>query len=129
MSTNPKPTKPSPGPARDAAAASPDVVAAPDAGESPAGAAAPDAAQPSPSPAAHGRRFKHRELDLADGGKLILKADGSISLVDAAGAPTQTWDPADPDWASHAIRFGLFPQDATVAPTGRFIDDRRPPRR
>ena len=85
--------------------------------------------QASPSPAAHGRRFKHRELDLADGGKLVLKVDGSISQVDASGAPTQTWDPADPDWASHAIRFGLFPQDATVAPTGRFIDDRRPPRR
>ena len=129
MSTDPKPTKRSPGPARDAAAA------APDAGDSPAAAAAPDvaaatdAAQPSPSPAAHGRRFKHRELDLADGGKLVLKVDGSISQVDASGAPTQTWDPADPDWASHAIRFGLFPQDATVAPTGRFIDDRRPPRR
>jgi hypothetical protein len=110
MSTDPKSTKPSPGPA-------------PDAGES------PTAAQPSPSTAAHGRRFKHRELDLADGGTLVLKADGSISRVDAAGAPTQTWDPADADWASHAIRFGLFPQDATVAPTGRFIDDRRPPRR
>ena len=123
MSTDPKPTRPSPGPARDAAAASPDGAAAPDAGESPA------AAQPSPSTAAHGRRFKHRELDLADGGKLVLKADGSISQVDASGAPTQTWDPADPNWASHAIRFGLFPQDATVAPTGRFIDDRRPPRR
>ena len=117
MSTDPKPTRPSPGPARDAAAASPD------------GAAAPDAAQPSPSTAAHGRRFKHRELDLADGDKLVMKADGSISQVDASGAPTQTWDPADHDWASHAIRFGLFPQDATVAPTGRFIDDRRPPRR
>ena len=123
MSTDPKPTKPSPRPARDAAAVAPDVAAAPGV------AAAPDAAQPSPSPAAHGRRFKHRELDLADGAKLILKADGSISQVDASGAPTQTWDPADPDWASHAIRFGLFPQDATVAPTGRFIDDRRPPRR
>jgi len=125
MSTDPKPTRPSPGPAPDAAAAPPD------AGESPT-AAQPSpsaAAQPSPSTAAHGRRFKHRELDLADGGKLVLKADGSISQVDASGAPTQTWDPADPDWASHAIRFGLFPQDATVAPTGRFIDDRRPPRR
>jgi len=129
MSTNPKPTKPSPGPARDAAAASPDGAAAPDAAAATDAGESPAAAQPSPSPAAHGRRFKHRELDLADGGKLVLKADGSISQVDASGAPTQTWDPADPDWASHAIRFGLFPQDATVAPTGRFIDDRRPPRR
>jgi hypothetical protein len=95
----------------------------------PSSAPEPSATQSTSSPAAHGRRFKHRELDLADGGKLVLKADGSISQVDAAGAPTQTWDSADPDWASHAIRFGLFPQDATVAPTGRFIDDRRPPRR
>jgi hypothetical protein len=129
MSTDPKPTKPSPGPAPEAAAASPDVAAAPEAAAAPGAGESPTEAQPSPSPAAHGRRFKHRELDLADGGKLVLKADGSISQVDASGVPTQTWDPADPDWASHAIRFGLFPQDATVAPTGRFIDDRRPPRR
>ncbi len=135
MSTDPKPTRPSPRPAPNARCGMPTGVAAPN-GRCGAGcrrmptcAAAPDAAHPSPSPAAHGRRFKHREIDLADGGKLVLRADGSISQVDASGASTQTWDPADPDWASHAIRFGLFPQDTTVAPTGRFIDDRRPPRR
>lgn len=95
----------------------------------PSSAASAGPTQPPPVTAARGRRFKHRELDLADGGKLVLRTDGSISQVDAAGAPTQTWDPADPDWASHAIRFGLFPQDATVAPTGRFIEGMRPPRR
>lgn len=96
---------------------------------SPTPAGAPDPTQPATSSAARGRRFRHRELDLGDGGKLVLRADGSISQVDAAGAPTHTWSPVDPDWASHAIRFGLFPQDATVAPTGRFIEGMRPPRR
>jgi hypothetical protein len=110
MSTDPTSTKSSLDPAPDAAEA-------------------PTAAAPTPGTAAHGRRFRHRELDLSDGGRLILRVDGSISQVDASGAETHAWDTADPDWASHAIRFGLFPQDATVAPTGRFIDDRRPPRR
>lgn len=81
------------------------------------------------SPAAHGRRFKRRELELADGGKLVLNADGSIAQLDGDGKPTQEWAPADPEWPSHAIRFGLFPQDATVPPTGRYVDDMRPPRR
>ena len=95
----------------------------------PSSAEEPSPTQSTSGPAAHGRRFKPRELELADGGRLVLTADGSISQVDAAGTPTQAWEQADPDWASHAIRFGLFPQDATVAPSGRFIDDRRPPRR
>ena len=85
--------------------------------------------QQSPGAVSHGRRFKRRELDLGEGAKLVLGADGSISQVDAAGASTHTWVPADPEWASHAIRFGLFPQDATVAPSGRFIEGMRPPRR
>ena|SRR5664280_3592569 len=106
MSTDPEPTESSP---------------------SPAEAAGPT--QPSPGAAPHGRRFKHRELDLGEGAKLVLRADGSISQVDAAGASTNTWVPADPEWASHAIRFGLFAQDATVAPSGRFIEGMRPPRR
>ena len=85
--------------------------------------------QSSPSPAAHGRRFKRRELQLAEGGKLVLGADGSITQLDADGKPTETWAPSDPDWARHAIRFGLYPQDATVPPTGRYVEGMRPPRR
>ena len=85
--------------------------------------------QASPSPAAHGRRFKRRELQLADGGTLVLNADGSIAQLDGYDKPTHTLAPADPDLASHAIRFGLYPQDATVPPTGRYVEGIRPPRR
>ena len=84
---------------------------------------------PSPGPAGHGRRFKRRQLTLPDGGALVLNADRSISVLDAAGTATGTFAPDDPEWASHAIRFGLFPQDATVPPTGRFVEEMRPPRR
>jgi hypothetical protein len=89
----------------------------------------PDPTQSSPNPAAHGRRFKHRELELPDGGKLVLYADGSIAQLGADGTRTQKWSSDDPEWASHAIRFGLFPQDATVPPTGRYVEEIRPPRR
>ncbi len=137
MSTDPTSTKASPTGAKsptsaksaNAARNSAAAVPTPDPSPGTAQSSPGPAAQPSPGPAAHGRRFKHRELDLADGGKLVLEADGSISQVDPAGTSKQTWEPADPDWASHAIRFGLFPQDATVAPSGRFIEGMRPPRR
>jgi hypothetical protein len=89
----------------------------------------PNPTPPAPNPAAHGRRFKRRELELADGNKLVLNVDGSITRVDAEGGSTDAWQPSDPEWASHAIRFGLFPQDATVAPTGRHVEGMRPPRR
>ena len=85
--------------------------------------------EPLPSPAAHGRRFKRRELQLADGGRLVLDADGSIAQLDGDGNQTHAWEPADPEWARHAIRFGLYPQDATVPPTGRYVEGMRPPRR
>lgn len=93
-----------------------------------------DPTHPAPSPAAHapaahGRRYKRREIQLAEGGTLVLGADGSIAQHDADGTPAHTWTPDDPEWARHAIRFGLYPQDATVAPTGRYLDDMRPPRR
>ena len=45
----------------------------------PSSAEEPSPTQSTPGPAAHGRRFKHRELDLADGGRLVLRADGSIA--------------------------------------------------
>ncbi len=89
----------------------------------------PDQKQSPPGPAAHGRRFKRRELKLADGGTLVLNADGSIAQLDGDGNQAHAWEPVDPDWARHAIRFGLYPQDATVAPTGRYIEGMRPPRR
>jgi hypothetical protein len=89
----------------------------------------PPPSEPSPSPAAHGRKFKRRELQLADGGRLVLNVDGSIAQLDGDGTPAHAWVPADPDWASHAIRFGLYPQDATVPPTGRYVEGMRPPRR
>jgi hypothetical protein len=89
----------------------------------------PHPTEASPSPAAHGRRFKRRELQLADGGRLVLNADGSIAQLDGDGNQAHAWAPTDPDWASHAIRFGLYPQDATVPPTGRYVEGMRPPRR
>ncbi len=89
----------------------------------------PNPTPPVPSPAAHGRRFKRRELLLADGSTLVLNADGSITQLHGDGGATETWQPTDAEWASHAIRFGVFPQDATVAPTGRHVEGMRPPRR
>jgi hypothetical protein len=74
---------------------------------------------------AHGRRFKRRELMVADGGKLILNVDGSIRLIDAEGHTR----PDEPEWARCAIRFGLRPQSSTIAPTGRYVDATKPPRR
>ena len=89
----------------------------------------PDPTHPAPSTAAHGRRYKRRELQLAEGGTLVLGTDGSIAQHDTEGTLAHTWAPDDPEWARHAIRFVLYPQDATVAPTGRYLDDMRPPRR
>ena len=88
-----------------------------------------DVAVNSPAPrssAAHGRRYKRREVALAEGGKLVLHGDGSISRVDAAGETTATWATDDPDWARHGIRFGLHPEALTVAPHGRQAADPRP---
>ena len=106
------------------------------AGKKPAPAAGAKPATPRKAPAAdpaaarsHGNkhnRYKPREIGLAGGGKLTLHPDGSISLVDGAGASSGAWAPGDPDWASHAIRFGLQPQAETVAPHGRRAPDPRP---
>lgn len=77
--------------------------------------------------AAHGRHFKRRETDLAEGGKLVLNGDGSISQLGPEGETTHTWATDDPEWARHGIRFGLHPQAATIAPHGRRARDPRPP--
>jgi len=73
--------------------------------------------QTSPSAPAPSRKFKPRELQLADGGRLVLNAGVSSAQLDGGGNQTNAWAPADPDVASHAIRFGLYPQDATVPPS------------
>ena len=65
---------------------------------------------------APGRRFKRREIELAEGGKLVLHTDGSISQADGQGAVVRTWGAEDPDWPRHAIRFGLVPQPDTETP-------------
>jgi hypothetical protein len=49
----------------------------------------------------------------------VLDTDGSIVRIDAAGTATQTWQPEDPDWARHALRFGVRPQAPTVRPDPR----------
>lgn len=95
------------------------VVAAPPAGE----ADGPPIAR---SPAAHGRRYKRKEVELAEGGKLILEPDGSIRQVDGEGATKESWSPGEAEWARHAIRFGLRPESLTVAPHGIVTRDARP---
>jgi len=67
------------------------------------------------------RKYKRHEIPLADGGRLVLEADGSIVRLDGAGATSQTWPPEDPDWARHALRFGVRPQSPTAMPLGRDV--------
>ena len=77
-------------------------------------------------PAAAGRRFRRHQLDLAEGGKLILHGDGSITQTDAAGETTRRWAIGDSDWERYAIRFGLQPQPDTVVPESRRDAEPRP---
>lgn len=76
-----------------------------------------------------GPRFKRRELELADGGRLVLDTDGSIKHVDDHGDTRHSWAPDDPEWSHQAIRFGLHPQGPTVTPQGRYVEGTKPPRR
>jgi len=78
------------------------------------------------SPASR-RRLKRRELELADGGRLVLDVDGAIRRLDDHGDTIRTWTPDDPDWPNEAIRFGLHFQAPTVAPHGR-VPAVKPPR-
>lgn len=75
------------------------------------------------------RRFKPRELPTPEGGRLVLHVDGVISQLDTTGGTEHVWAPEDPEWARHAIRFGLRVQVSTIPPTGRRVDATRPPRR
>ena len=117
--------KPAPAGAKPAAAAGAKPAAA---GAKPAAPRKEPAADPSAARSHVNKhsRYKPREIGLAGGGKLTLHPDGSISLVDGAGAASGAWAPGEPDWASHAIRFGLQPQAETVAPHGRRAPDPRP---
>lgn len=73
-------------------------------------------------------RFRRHEIELADGGKLVLHGDGSIDHVDDGGATARSWAPDDPEWPDLAIRFGLHPQAPTITPQGRRVQGTRPPR-
>ncbi len=73
-------------------------------------------------------RFRPHEIELADGGRLVLHADGSIDRVDDQGATARSWALDDPEWPDQAIRFGLRPQAPTVNPHGGRVPGSRPPR-
>jgi hypothetical protein len=88
---------------------------------------APAGARPARGPAGPARRFKARHLDLGDGSRLTLHPDGAIDHVDATGEVVASWALDDPDWPRHAIRFGLRPQPATVAPHGGPAEKGKPP--
>ena len=75
-----------------------------------------------PVPVTHVRRYRRREVALADGSRLVLAADGTLTRFDAAGTPEHTWAPDDPEWPRLAIRFGLRSQPRTVTPAGRFVE-------
>jgi hypothetical protein len=85
------------------------------------------AAEPATGPPRGGRRYRHRELKLADGGRLVLRTDGTIARFDDAGTRTASWTTDDPEWPGHAIRFGLHPETDTVAPNGSGVRGTRPP--
>ncbi len=69
-----------------------------------------------PSSLAHRHRYKRHEIALAEGGKLVMDSDGSIVRLDGSGKAAQTWQPDDPEWERHALRFGVRPVNRTVAP-------------
>ena len=89
----------------------------------------PGAREGSRTPATRGRRFKSHEIELADGGRLVLGRDGSIDHIDDHGSRVHRWKPDDPEWPDQAIRFGLHPQAPTITPQGRYVQGTKPPRR
>ena len=84
-------------------------------------------AEPEVTPRRGGRTYRHRELKLPDGGRLVLRTDGTIARFDEAGARTESWTTDDPDWPGYAIRFGLHPEPSTVAPNSSGVRGTRPP--
>lgn len=86
----------------------------------------PVRSEPAPAHAPR-RRYRRHELELADGGRLVLGSDGTIAHHAADGTTTRSWAPDDLEWPDQALRFGLRPQAPTVAPTGR-TQATKPPR-
>lgn len=84
--------------------------------------------EPPRTHAPRSRRFKRIELELADGGRLILGVDGSIDHVHDHGSKTRSWTPDDPEWPDQAIRFGLHSQAPTVTPQGPRVQGPKAPR-
>jgi hypothetical protein len=72
------------------------------------------------------RHYKRRELATADGGRLVLRTDGTIDLLASDHTVVQSWDPGDPEWGAHAFRFGIRVQERTVAPRGPDIGSDKP---
>ena len=64
------------------------------------------------------RHYKRRELATADGGRLVLRTDGTIELLAADGTVTQSWGPEEAEWGTYAFRFGIRLQARTMAPRG-----------
>jgi hypothetical protein len=88
----------------------------------------PTGRDPVSTPTSRGRRFKPHEVTYADGGRLLLRADGSILHVDSTGATLHLWAPDDAQWPDQAIRFGLHTQAPTITPQGP-VQGTKPPRR
>lgn len=83
------------------------------------------AGEPRSPQAGGGRHFKHREIELPEGGKLVLRGDGSIVQTDSAGETVASWKPDDDEWGRHAIRFGLHPQTRTAVPPASRVNETR----
>lgn len=64
------------------------------------------------------RHYKRRELATADGGRLVLRTDGTIDLQSVDGTVAQSWGPEDAEWGTYAFRFGIRVQRRTMAPRG-----------
>jgi hypothetical protein len=54
---------------------------------------APGASRPK---ASHSRRYRRREIERTEGGKLVLDSDGSILQIDAVGVAGEAWWPGEP---------------------------------
>ena len=91
--------------------------------------AAGDARSSERSVARRGSRPKRRELLLPDNHRLVLGPDRTIVHRDAEGAVVASWSPDDPEWARHALRFGLRPVEPTANPHDRHIRGSKPPGR